>query len=422
MSGLYPDNQAVNLFGKEISWPGVDPVTGKFTNGSFSDPLVEPSFIPAETINLIIDNLAELIAALGGSPNNSGTGQLRNAVLNRLAPLASPAFTGTPTKGGSEILAKSDVVNSLTGTATDVPLSAAQGKALNDAKAPLASPEFTGTPTVPTAAKGTSNTQAASTEFMRESLDTYFYVGKMIGQYPDEPTPVEAGYPGTWEDWSGRAIMYGLSTSALPSYSDCADLTNQTIAAGSRPYALYHIAGDDYRLYRLKDHTDPYVVPDEFDPAMWERYSTGVTIVERQKAGNALTAADYAIGTKIASGTYANRYVTEIIVPGGKFWGVNGGNRPAFISGGVQEGRIRNINGKLRRSPSDSEGWDSQVVSPPNSALYVTQDKSMHAIAGSGGNYMCSYYIYFDASRSVPTGPDFAGTNVSTRFWRKTAQ
>jgi hypothetical protein len=80
MAGMYPENQTVSLFGKEVSWPGLDPATGKFTNGDFNNPLVSPSFIPAETINLILDNLAVLIAALGKTPNNVDTDQLLEIV------------------------------------------------------------------------------------------------------------------------------------------------------------------------------------------------------------------------------------------------------------------------------------------------------------------------------------------------------
>jgi hypothetical protein len=69
MSGMYPNNQAIEIFGEQVLWPGVDPETGKFTNGSFENPMVKPSFIPAETLNLVLDNLAALISKCGGSPN-----------------------------------------------------------------------------------------------------------------------------------------------------------------------------------------------------------------------------------------------------------------------------------------------------------------------------------------------------------------
>lgn len=76
MAEMYPDDQTIELFGESIKWPSLDPNTGKFTNGSFSDPLEKPSFIPAETINLILDNLAELIKSAGETPNNNAINQL----------------------------------------------------------------------------------------------------------------------------------------------------------------------------------------------------------------------------------------------------------------------------------------------------------------------------------------------------------
>ena len=85
MSGMYPNNQTIEIFGEQVSWPGVDE-SGKFTNGSFTDPMVKPSFIPAETINLILDNLSELIKKCGGTPDSVTVTQL--AAL--LATAASP--------------------------------------------------------------------------------------------------------------------------------------------------------------------------------------------------------------------------------------------------------------------------------------------------------------------------------------------
>ena len=75
MAGMYPDNQELDIFGEKVQWPGVDS-SGKFSNGSFQNPLEKPSFIPAETINLILDNLSELITKLGGTPNNTSIDQL----------------------------------------------------------------------------------------------------------------------------------------------------------------------------------------------------------------------------------------------------------------------------------------------------------------------------------------------------------
>ena len=88
MAGMYPDNQELDIFGEKVQWPGVDS-SGKFSNGSFQNPLEKPSFIPAETINLILDNLSELIKKLGGTPNNTSVDQLA-----KLFTIAATANTG----------------------------------------------------------------------------------------------------------------------------------------------------------------------------------------------------------------------------------------------------------------------------------------------------------------------------------------
>jgi hypothetical protein len=95
MAGMYPADEILSIFGEQVQWPGLDPGSGKFTNGSFTDPLVKPSFIPAETVNLILDNLAGLITALGGTPDNASEDQLKNAVIAKLAPLASMEWVTT---------------------------------------------------------------------------------------------------------------------------------------------------------------------------------------------------------------------------------------------------------------------------------------------------------------------------------------
>ena len=79
MAGMYPENEEVTIFGEKVQWPGVDK-SGKFTNGSFSNPLEKPSFIPAQTINLILDNLSGLITKLGGKPDNKSATQLADVI------------------------------------------------------------------------------------------------------------------------------------------------------------------------------------------------------------------------------------------------------------------------------------------------------------------------------------------------------
>lgn len=81
MAGMYPNNQDIEIFGEQVSWPGVD-ANGKITNGSFSDPMVKPSFIPAETINLVLDNLTRLIETCGGTLNAVNQNQLADVLLH----------------------------------------------------------------------------------------------------------------------------------------------------------------------------------------------------------------------------------------------------------------------------------------------------------------------------------------------------
>ena len=83
---MYPDNQELTLNGEKVMWPGVD-ASGKFTNGAFDNPLVPPSFIPAETINLILDNLAGLVKRSGIKPDNISSTQLAQALDKRLISL-----------------------------------------------------------------------------------------------------------------------------------------------------------------------------------------------------------------------------------------------------------------------------------------------------------------------------------------------
>jgi hypothetical protein len=80
---MYPNNQDIEIFGEQVSWPGVD-ANGKFTNDSFENPMVKSSFISAETINLILDNLQSIITKCGGTPNATGPAQIA-ALITHLA-------------------------------------------------------------------------------------------------------------------------------------------------------------------------------------------------------------------------------------------------------------------------------------------------------------------------------------------------
>jgi len=86
MPGMYPDDRMVEIFGEQIMYPGLDQNTHKFTDGDFNNPLVKPSHIPAETFNLLLDNMASLIGAMGLEPNNTDPEQLKKAMQRGFSP------------------------------------------------------------------------------------------------------------------------------------------------------------------------------------------------------------------------------------------------------------------------------------------------------------------------------------------------
>ena len=75
MAGMFPTNKEITVFGNTIRFPGVTD-EGEYTNGDFNNPATPPSYIDAETQNLILHNLNNLIAQLGGTANNTDKDQL----------------------------------------------------------------------------------------------------------------------------------------------------------------------------------------------------------------------------------------------------------------------------------------------------------------------------------------------------------
>jgi hypothetical protein len=331
MAGLYPNDHTVNIFGTDVVWPGLDPQTNKFTNGDFSNPLVKPSFIPAETINLIVDNLESFIQGLGLIPNNHDTDQLLKALQIKY---------GT-----------TDSIN-----------------------------------------------------------DLYFPVGASYIQRLNDPTPLERGLPGTWELWNARADGYGLSSTALPGHTTYTPGANYAVNS----WVKYHIAGDDYRLFKAKIAIAN--APQFLDPVNWDPFMPGV-IVERRKL-QGWTDDDFTIGNMVSAGQYANWYVCEVIVPGGKFDSFSGGHRPPFVSGGIQGDRSRPIIGTVYQTNASAGGFADFSPGAIAGAFYNYQ------VPGGQGKYAApssttTAGLGIDSGRIVPIGPDVAGINLSRIIWRR---
>lgn len=155
-----------------------------------------PDAISLATTNPVMDG-----AVAVGTAEAAARADHRHPVDTSRAPLASPAFTGTPTAptpaagtsttqiattafvGTAVAAAIAGLVNSSPAALDTLQeLAAALG---NDAdfattmtnalaaKAPLASPIFTGTPKGPTPAAGTNTTQLATTEFVGTAVAAY---------------------------------------------------------------------------------------------------------------------------------------------------------------------------------------------------------------------------------------------------------
>jgi hypothetical protein len=108
------------------------------------------------------------------------------------APLASPAFTGTPTAptqaittNNTDLATTAAVTTALAGYATTTSLSS---------YAPLASPALTGTPTAPTQAVSTNNTDLATTAAVTTALTSYATTSA-LASYAPLASPALTGTP-----------------------------------------------------------------------------------------------------------------------------------------------------------------------------------------------------------------------------------
>jgi len=145
------------------------------------------------------------LLSLGGNAVVYVTGTAED--FNELAPLASPALTGTPTAptaalntNTTQLATTQFVLNQANDTAATIAMNGTQAAGTSElyaradhvhptdtSRSPLASPTFTGTPAAPTAAVGTNTTQIATTAFVNAEIAN------------DAPTKTGGGASGTWD-------------------------------------------------------------------------------------------------------------------------------------------------------------------------------------------------------------------------------
>jgi hypothetical protein len=92
----------------------------------------------------------------------------------------------------------------------------------------------------------------------------------------------------------------------------------------------------------------------------------------------------------------------------------NGGNRPTFVSGGVQQGRIVNITGDFH-----AEGYNyASEMCNPNGAFYG-ENPLPNQKTGMTSSNNAFRDILFNASRMVRSGADVGGINLSCKLYRR---
>ena len=171
-------------------------------------PLASPAFSGTPTAPT---------AAAGTNTTQLATTAFVTAGLAPKAPLASPAFTGTPA-----------APTAAAGTNTTQLATTAFVTAGLAPKAPLASPSFTGTPAAPTAPAGTNTTQLATTAFVaaglagRAPLASPAFTG-----VPTAPTAAS----GTMTDQVATTLFVSAAVNALMNGAPGALDTLQELAA-----------------------------------------------------------------------------------------------------------------------------------------------------------------------------------------------
>ncbi|MGX2040671.1 hypothetical protein ACWJKU_11140 [Methylocaldum sp. MU1018] len=231
----------------------VDATTARGTLGAA--PLASPAFTGSPT--------APTQAEGDNSTKVATTAFVQTAVAPK-APLASPAFTGSPTAptqaGGDN--------------STKVATTAFVQTAVAP-KAPLASPAFTGSPTAPTQAGGDNSTKLATTAFVQTAvapkapLASPAFTGS-----PTAPTPAQF-------DNSTKIANTAFVRSRGMSFSGCTQVTSETTLTPDYAGKCIFLFGTSY-IVALPDAGD---VP---PGSMLSFYNTSGSIEIVAQAGDAI--------------------------------------------------------------------------------------------------------------------------------------
>lgn len=234
-------------------------------------------------------------------------------------------------------------------------------------------------------------------------IETLYPIGSLYKQRFCDFSPVENGLSGTWVIWNHRASGYRLIPNSIPDYTIYQQGANYAINS----VVMYHLEGDDWAFFRANRAITN--AAEQLDPVMWDQLKTGV-VVERKYLldVNPWEDDDFEIGQQIVGGEYDGYYVEEIIVYGGKFFSVAGGNRPTSKDG-IQGDAIRNIqglSGLLANLGSVSSGaFLESAIENVDYTYYFSNGRS--------------YRLILDPSRVVPIDNENQVRNLSVIIWRR---
>lgn len=206
------------------------------------------------------------------------------AALDLEAPLASPAFTGTPTAptaavntNTTQLATTAFVLGQANSTAGTIAMSGTQSAGTSNlyaradhvhptdtTRAPLASPNFTGTPTAPTATTGTNTTQIATTAFVLANAGGVNNVKAWVNFNPVDTLAIRASLNVSSVTDFGLGDYRVNFTTAISDANYAAHVTADTIVAATGasylPLVILSQLTTSVRFYQVDIFSEPTIV------------------------------------------------------------------------------------------------------------------------------------------------------------------
>ena len=239
-------------------------------------------------------------------------------------------------------------------------------------------------------------------------------IGSSYEQKPNDFTPAERRFTGSWVLWNRRAELYELITNdeynALFSSTPAAWTASASIANNAyRIWCLDEVSNAGTRRIIRANKAVTSTRPKAMNPLDFNDLPN-IKIAARRAAQPSWTASDLSIGATVASVvidgvTYTNMRVVGILTFSGLYPSYAGGNRPAFVSGGLDHDVTRKVAGTV------GMGYSTQEATPP-----FFNESVSNSFGGSGFYWT---RIKYDNSLSTPTGNENSPRTMSVQYWRR---